>query len=324
MPETPAEWEKLGKLAFRRQEKIGALFRRVNYALTKSKDKSFCDCLRILKQWMLVPLTLWPIDISGLAEHFLKNLKPGYPLDERLSFIFSQLENLPSQEAQDAIAEYERYVEQGNYEPLIREKSKCKYSFHEQELLNNQTLKREWEALKTLFKVEEFRDKKGIIRRRMAQERNFRSDWKFLWNTDKERFLSAFDAFCHRWNLYGVEGDKPLLLKLSVNPTAHGMMIMIPVYWSFDLKRDLDARAIAAIHKSRGALRQGLKMSGGRFERRKQAKEAFEANSQAKKNGLRGERRRRYVIEKLSLSPDFDERTLRRLIKDGADGWSPC
>ena len=55
---------------------------------------------------------------------------------------------------------------------------------------------------------------------------------------------AVFDAFCMRWNLYGMQGDRPLVTKLSVNLTPHGTMIFIPAYWSFDYKRDVVRAAL--------------------------------------------------------------------------------
>lgn len=317
-PDEASDWAKLGNLAFRRQERSGELFKRL-LALQKadvaSRLKSELDALR---KWMLVPLTLWPIDIAGLVDYVCSTLERKKTVDSRLIFILDQLRELPSEEAQKAISEYEKFVEKGDYDPLIRSDSKCKYSLHEAELLKNPKIHEEWASLKNLFDVDKFRDKKGIIRRRMAQERNFRNDWAFKWQKMQDRFQTAFDAFCHRWHLYGMENDTPLLLKLTVNPTAHGLMIVIPTFWSFDLKRDLDAKAISKLHKSRGALRQGPKMSENRLQHRQQARQAHKANQEAKANGLRGVARIEFIRKKVRLSQMFDERSLRRLIKEGS------
>jgi len=128
----------------------------------------------------------------------------------------------------------------------------------------------------------------------MVQERNFRpSDWKFSWGTEAQRFQNVFDAFCHRWNLYGMERkktsnfklqtsgkpqnsnlkenanaaeeseDRPLLLKLSVNLTPFSTMIEVPKYWSFDPKRDLKWGAVTKLHRMREVPRQGPKLSPG-------------------------------------------------------------
>src|SRR6185436_14730473 len=117
---------------------------------------------------------------------------------------------------------------------------------------------------------------------------------KFSWKTEAERFQNVFDAFCHRWDLYGMElrkipnskiqipnksqnpnpnsvcslseewEDRPLLLKLTVNVTPYGTIIVVPKYWSFDPKRDLKWGAVTSLHKMREVKRQGPKLSPGR------------------------------------------------------------
>jgi hypothetical protein len=76
----------------------------------------------------------------------------------------------------------------------------------------------------------------------VVAERNFRPDWDFNWNRPAERFAAVLDVFCWRWQLYGMERDRPLLMKLTVNLTPLGTMIFIPAFWSFDPKRDFNQR----------------------------------------------------------------------------------
>ena len=108
----------------------------------------------------------------------------------------------------------------------------------------------------------------------MAQERNFRpKDWSFSWESEAPRFQNVFGAFCHRWDLYGMEWDRPLLLKLTVNLTPYGTIMMVPRYWSFDPRRDLKWKAITRLHRARSAQKQGLKLGSNRAERREEARE---------------------------------------------------
>jgi len=79
-----------------------------------------------------------------------------------------------------------------------------------------------------------------------------REHWPVRWRKSADRFHAVFDVFCQRWHLYGMRRDRPLLLKLTANLTPFGTMIFIPTYWSFDQKRDLNWRAITALHKARG------------------------------------------------------------------------
>lgn len=314
-PDFAADWKRLGALAFRRQEKIGDVFKRICRTLKTRENHPDIYWLRLVKNWMLVPFTLWPIDFAGVARHACKRVQLGKRLERGIVFSLEQLRALPSEKVQAAISDYEMHVQKGEYEPLIR--ARTKYSSQERDLLSNRKLKSEWALLKGIFNVEKFRDRKGIIRRRLAQERNFRTNWEFRRNTNRDQFQMAFDAFCHRWNLYGIEGDKPLLLKLSVNPTAHGLMIVVPSYWSLDSKRDLNWPEINKLHKTRGALRQGPKMSEGRLERHQQAQKAYDAAQQAKRRGLRGQKRLDFIANKTSLPPSTESRILRRLVREG-------
>jgi hypothetical protein len=96
----------------------------------------------------------------------------------------------------------------------------------ERELAKNEEFKADWERVKGLFEVDRFRNANGIIRRRPVQERNFRpANWRFSWETEQEQFELVFDAFCHRRNLYGIEGrkipsSKSQMLRKSQTPST--------------------------------------------------------------------------------------------------------
>ena len=61
------EWERLGELAFRRQEKVAELFRALWRLIDAHPEHPELPWVLLLKDWMLVPFTLWPLDIAGLA-----------------------------------------------------------------------------------------------------------------------------------------------------------------------------------------------------------------------------------------------------------------
>jgi hypothetical protein len=81
--------------------------------------------------------------------------------------------------------------------------------------------------IKSAFNVQAYRDHKGAIRRTMSAERNLRPSFSVNLRRREDVFRAAFDAFCLRWNLYGMQNDDPLLLKLAVNITPYGTMIHI-------------------------------------------------------------------------------------------------
>jgi hypothetical protein len=161
--------------------------------------------------------------------------------------------------------------------------------------------------VKAHFDISQYRDKKGIIRRRMAQERSFRPEgWQFQWKKADDRFRIIFDAFCHKWILYGMEGEQPLLQKLSVNLTPFGTMIFIPRYWSFDPDRDLRWRAITHLHRSRDVHQQERRLEALRVQRH--WREATQA-------GLKGDNRYQQVIAMMNWSPSTDFSKVKRLMR---------
>ena len=128
------------------------------------------------------------------------------------------------------------------------------------------------------------------------------------------RFHAVFDVFCQRWNLYGMEGDKPLLLKLTANLTPFGTMIFIPAYWSFDPKRDLNWHAITALHKARGVPKQGPKLTANQIAMKHEAEQAAQLMGEAAALGLKGGARKAWVMKQLGWDIRPDERKLRRLL----------
>src|SRR5438876_1192245 len=94
----------------------------------------------------------------------------------------------------------------------------------------------------------------------------------------------------------GQPEDQFLLLKLTVNITPYGTMIMIPRYWSFDPRRDLKWNEIKSWHRLRSATKQGPKLSVNEIERRREAERAREWWEQATAAGLKGDRRNQWVM----------------------------
>ena len=102
------------------------------------------------------------------------------------------------------MSEYEQNVSSGSYEMLIA--AQHKFDQIERKLWENAELRADWEAIKSQFDVDKYRNRAGVIRRRPVQERNFHpGDWKFGWSTEAEQFHNVFDVFCHKWDLYGVQ-----------------------------------------------------------------------------------------------------------------------
>src|SRR5439155_9484508 len=193
--------------------------------------------------------------------------------------------------------------------PLIR--TRYKYDQVESELAHDSAFQAQWNAIKTHFDATKFADHKGIIRRRFVTERSMREHWPFRWTKTADRFYAVFDVFCQRWNLYGMRGDHPLLLKLTANLTPFGTMIFIPTYWSFDPKRDLNWRSITALHKARGVPKQGPKLTANQSAARLEEARAAKLAKKAAAMRLKGEARTIRMLQQLGRDLRTDERELR-------------
>lgn len=308
---------RLERLAFKRRVKTEALLRDIHRAMTNSASESERTRLGTIRSWLLVPYTLWPVDFASLGEHVVRLHREGNTIPADLCFTLERIQSLPSVEEQASVAKYEQLVEQGRYEEWLNPKAQKKFLGERRKLLKDPAFKRDWCELKRLFQRSEPRLGKGILRRTMVQERNFRINWEFLPDDRQRRFQVAFDAFCHRWRLYGMEGEKPLLLKLSVNLTAHGTMIVLPAFWSFDHQRDLQWDAIMELHKARGVQRQGPKLSSSRIVTEQFCRKAARLWKHSEKMDLSGQARLQWTLGELKRDSRTDSGTLRRWIRRG-------
>lgn len=299
------------ELAFRRM-RPGADLIKLFHSLSEESQRN-AHLYRVY-QWLLVPFSLWPVDIIGVACHLFALAKSNKKASAEIIQLVEMLGDPPSVRTCASIGAYEHSVKGGNYESLI--KAQHKFDFKEEILKQNPEFMADWQRIKNRFDVRKYQADNGVIRRRMVSERNFRpSGWDFKWTSAEQRFRNVFDAFCHKWLLYGMEWDKPLLQKLSVNVTPYGTMIVIPGYWSLDAYRDLKWRAITRLHQSRGVLKQGLKLSANQKEHRKQADAARLLFKQATQRGMKGEKRDDWVLARLGMHPDTDHKQLWRLLK---------
>jgi hypothetical protein len=311
-----SDLKRLGALAYHRLENSQDLVRRF-HRFRKTNRADF-DQLKKLYDWLFVPITLWPIDIEGLFRTAVDRAAAGRRVDKTTLLLIDLLPLLPSDKTQRAVSEHEHSVQHGNYEPLIR--ARHKYDQIESQLAGDPTFQAHWNSIKAHFDVTRFTDHKGIIRRRLIAERSMRDHWPFHWTKTANRFHAVFDVFCQRWHLYGMRGDRPLLLKLTANLTPFGTMIFIPAYWSFDPKRDLNWRAITALHRARGVPKQGPKLSANQMSAREESINARRLWREAAARKLKGEARISWVLQKLNKDLRTDERQLRRILAKARDG----
>ncbi|MBA4148284.1 MAG: hypothetical protein H0X66_09220 [Verrucomicrobia bacterium] len=313
------EWLRLLELPFRRAELAGPTFRKLYAILSKKKLKDETDRLRayIIKQWLLVPFSLWPADFLGMGKFVADQLAEGHALSEQMVFLLDGLDRFPLPSAQEIVAAQERRVETGDYSRFLT--NPLKFATKQLELVNNMELQRRWRRFKELFDVVKYRDADGINRRTMLMERNDRPEsWVFDGKNPYSVYLTALNCLCEEFDLYGFDGDRPLLLKPTVTITAYGTLIMIPKYMSYDARRDLVTKAVSEAHNVHERKRQGSKWNITRQQNSMKAARTFLANEKALKAGLEGEARRLEVIKEAKLDPNTDLRIIRELSRIGA------
>jgi hypothetical protein len=267
--------------------------------------------LRLLYEWMFVPPTLWPYNVQDVLEDCLANLEKGKRLKSRQRLLIDLLPEPPDAGICATVAEHEHHVQKGIYEDLV--KMPVKFVQKDLAIQVDPQLHSDWARIKAAFKVEAFRDDKGVIRRTMATERNLRPWFSVNPRRRGDVFQATFDAFCLRWNLYGMQNDVPLVLKLAVNITPFGTLIHIPAYWSFDPKRDIRWDAIAALHRARVPGRQGAALAEGLAERMKLAEKLHALDKQAAALGLKGEKKHVFLCVGLGLVAGTSAKRISRL-----------
>lgn len=307
-----ADLERLKKLAFRRTERSGPLLERFHRNRKLIDFHPAASLLWRAYDWLCVPFSLWPIDFDGLAKHMLDGIEQSGSVDSDMTRLLELVGVPPDDETSTAVATFEHVVETGNYDHLV--KSPEKFTENETAIADDKELKKAWREIKTRWSKLINRNSRGVIRRRLSQERNMRGDWFFDWQ-DAKKFELFFDAMCYRWKLYGMENDKPLLLKISVNPTPHGTMIVIPRHWSLDPVRDLHWGKINKVHRAHGAARQGPKLSKARVQTQKDAKQVEKFWKEAKVNGHSGDARYEYVHKKLGKRLETDQSWVKRHLR---------
>jgi hypothetical protein len=302
--------------AFDRAEWAEGVLRRY-HAVTPNFDGLAAQQLRALYNWMLVPPTLWPFNVQDVLEDCLAVLEKGKHLDSRHRLLIELLPAPPDEAICAAVADHELHVQIGTYENLA--KTQAKYAQNELAIKTDPQLRRQWARIKGAFNVQAYRDHKGVIRRTMSVERNLRPSFSVNMRRGEDVFQAAFDAFCLRWNLYGMQNDDPLPLKLAVNVTPYGTMIHIPAYWSFDPKRDIRWDAIARLHRVRVPGRQGPALAEGLAERMKRADKLRHLDKEALRLGLKGEKKHEFLCAGLGLVPGTSPKRISRLRADFKD-----
>lgn len=278
-------------------------------ALDKGPDR---DLVTRVYEWFLCPVTMWPCRLNSLLSQMLDLVEKGCPTPAEMRLLVEVLPDLPSEKAVEVFVTHEHDVQAGRYEHLVPA-ARAKFSATEKELATNRAFRADWRKLSSAFDIDRHADHKGVVRRTLVSERNLQGPTTLDWRNRGACFQAVFDSFCAKWNLYGVQKGKPLVLKLSVNLTPYGTMIFIPAYWSFDPKRDLRWGEVSKLHRSRGQHRQGEALAENAEQRRKDAAKLAKLDLQAKAQALRGAKRHEFLCRGLGWDVRTDPKRLAAL-----------
>ena len=264
-----------------------------------------------LHDWVLVPISLWPFNIQDVLAACLAQIEKGKRLSKAHRLIAELLPEPPNESVCKVVIEHEHFVATGTYENLVT--TQAKYQQNELATKANPDLLRQWMQIKAAFNIADYADHKGVIRRSMTVERNLHPAFSVDLSRPAEVFQAAFDAFCLRWNLYGMLNDEPLPLKLAVNLSPYGTAIHIPAYWSFDPKRDIRWDAIARLHRIRVTGRQGVALAENQAQRRRDAAKLRQLDQEALRLRLKGEKKHEFLCAGLGLVGGTSPKRLRML-----------
>ena len=302
--------KRLESRAYHAAEWAEDVLRRYHAVISKLEDGEG-KRVRVLYAWMFVPSTLWPFNVHHVLGDCLAALENGKRLNKRHCLLIDLLPEPPDESVCTVVADHELHVQKGTYENLVR--TQAKFSQTEIAVSSDPLLQSQWALIKAAFDVQSYQDYKGVIRRTMGAERNMRPSFSVNLRRSEDVFRAAFDAFCLRWNLYGMQNDEPLLLKLAVNLTPYGTMILIPSYWSFDPRRDIRWDAIANLHRARVPGRQGAALAEGLAERRVLAKKLRHLDEEARRLKLKGEKKHAFLCAGLGWVPETSAKRISRL-----------
>lgn len=310
--------KRMAKLPFRRLEKMGHLFKRVYRLSLTAPDPEHRKHLLFMRDWYMMPYSLLPVDcFDQLAAYLCKVVEAGRPFNPGVLMVLKNMHPFPTRASQDRTIVHEIDVQLGDYDRFMR--GPDKFAAAQRELLKNPNVHREWQEIREAFNADQYLDHKGLVRRRMILERGFRQEWQPDFDSEKDCFIVAFDGFCSRWNLYGVQNNQPLLQKPSFTRTPHSIIISVPLHTKIDFRRDINWAAVNELQDGVEATRRGPKASIGSEERDELARRAFAASLVADKKGWKGKKKHAHICKAVGWKVDREPRDVRRLVQKGRE-----
>ena len=302
---------------------------KIESGFRRDKDKQgllLTKAYRVMAEMLLQGCSICPGEPHYLADHLKHAIESPVPEARADALPIARLlastaggscgNNRYQTKNPNIIAVYEHRAFRGMSENALA--TAYKFESYERKLRSTKAFWRDWDELNVTFKDYGFWDKYGIVRRTPIPEGNWQRERLPHFRNIADRFQAAFDVFCWKWFLYGMKRaepcDEPLVQKMSYAFTPYGTQIFIPGFWSLDVNRDFNWAEITRLHRARGIPRAGKKLDRNREELLEQAERARNANREAKKKSLRGEKRFAFIKANAGLDERTDDAQVRRLL----------
>jgi len=189
-----------------------------------------------------------------------------------------------------------------------------KYSIYRTRVMENEEFRRDWQILKKRFGEIISHDK--IVLRSMEDGPGSMNRAQMSLQPRPLRFQDAFGFFCWKWFLDGMNGDEPIVAKLSFEVTPFGTTIFIPGYWSFDPKRDIKWKELIQFHRSRGIKRQGEAFEPNRRDRENKERIFLEAERLSLACGEKGRELVKRCIRMAGLATNTNPAYVYRVLRE--------
>lgn len=287
----------------------------------KPRGKKLCSLFTVLTQMVLQGTSTFPLHSAKLATELMNCLKTNLTGVARFEILADLITNVEgrflrgfnadelSRKQLDLLIKSEHQRRAGSFENFY--KAKEKYDGYKLRVMENEGFLKDRSILKRKFpKV--FKSGRRVVR--SGQGEKCGSDRPQTPGLDSV-FQEAFDFFCWKWFLDGIEGDEPIVTKLSFDVTPFGTSLFIPGYWSFDPSRDIKWEQLKEVHESRGVVkRQGSAFEPNRRDLQKKEKLVLEAVEESRVLAERGDTMVQRCIRMLNLPPNTDPAYIYRLI----------
>lgn len=292
----------------------------------RPNGRKLCSLFTVLTRMMLQGTSAFPSQSAWLAKDLmncLKNDLNGAARFEILADLITDDEGrflhgfnadeLPRKQL-DLLIKSEHRRRAGSFEDLYEEKyhTKEKCDGYKIRVRENRDFQQDLRILKRTYPTAFTPGKKEL-----RSERREKGNPNRLRPAHGPVFQEAFDYFCWKWFLDGMDGDEPIVAKLSFDVTPFGTTVFIPGYWSFDPKRDIKWKELMAFHQSRGVVkRQGKVFEPKRRQREEKERNALDAEEASWALRERGTPRVERIIRLAKLRVDSDPGYVNRLARE--------